>query len=283
MNFLKARICFILFVVVEMNRICYAQVVDDIKWMTSFADELCAAGDYDAAILEYKRVMHYDIKTIDSVLIKLADCYYMNKQYNMATIKYKEILGNITNRETKYYCEFQLGKCLMKNNQTLEAVELLTSITADTSSSYQNISKYYLGYIYATKNDWTKASHWLAIIESGDIRYERAKILSEQVLEGYSLPQKSSLFAGILSGVLPGAGYWYSGHGKIAIASAILNALFIAGAYESYQKDLYAVGTSFAVIGSGWYLGNIFGSMNKARQYNRHMRRGFVYRLEFNL
>ncbi len=283
MNFLKAHIFIRILVVVAMNHICFAQVVNDIEKMTTFADKLCAAGEYDDAVLEYKRIMHYDPKTIGSVLIKMADCYYMNKQYDMATNKYQKALESIAGGETKYYCQFQLSKCFFKNNQTSGAVEALMSITVDSSNTYQDASKYFLGYIYANHNDWQQSSYWLKQVDSDNIRYTTANILSEKVLEGFSLPQKSPRLAGILSGILPGAGYLYSGHGKIAIASATLNALFILGAYESYQKELYTVGTSFVVIGSGWYLGNIYGSMNKARQYNRHIRNGFVYRLEFNL
>jgi outer membrane protein assembly factor BamD (BamD/ComL family) len=90
------------------------------------------------------------------------------------------------------------------------------------------------------------------------------------LLEGYAdLPQKSMALAGIMSIVLPGAGYAYAGDYGTAVMSLLVNGAFIAGAWTAFAQELYAVGALVAGVGVPFYAGNIYGSALAVKKWNQ--------------
>jgi tetratricopeptide (TPR) repeat protein len=87
------------------------------------------------------------------------------------------------------------------------------------------------------------------------------------------LPRKSELLAGILSAMLPGAGYVYAGRYGDGLTAFLVNALFIAGTATAVSNGWYAAAGITGGIGLPFYLGNIYGSANAARKWNRNTRR----------
>jgi TolA-binding protein len=89
------------------------------------------------------------------------------------------------------------------------------------------------------------------------------------LLEGYAgLPQKSMALAGIMSAVLPGAGYAYAGDYGTAFMSLLVNGAFIAGAWTAFAQELYAVGALAGGVGVPFYIGNIYGSALAVKKWN---------------
>ena len=86
------------------------------------------------------------------------------------------------------------------------------------------------------------------------------------------LPEKSPVLAGILSAVLPGSGYLYAEHYGDGITAFLLNGLFIAGTAAAIHQENYAVAGIVGGVGVPFYLGNIYGSANAARKWNRGIR-----------
>lgn len=86
------------------------------------------------------------------------------------------------------------------------------------------------------------------------------------------LPEKSPVLAGILSAVLPGSGYIYAEHYGDGITAFLVNGLFIAGTAAAIHQENYAVAGIVGGVGVPFYLGNIYGSANAARKWNRRIR-----------
>ena len=86
------------------------------------------------------------------------------------------------------------------------------------------------------------------------------------------LPEKSPVLAGILSAVLPGSGYIYAEHYGDGITAFLVNGLFIAGTAAAIHQENYAVAGIVGGVGAPFYLGNIYGSANAARKWNRRIR-----------
>ncbi|MFZ1751281.1 MAG: hypothetical protein WAU01_13850 [Saprospiraceae bacterium] len=82
---------------------------------------------------------------------------------------------------------------------------------------------------------------------------------------------KSPVAAGLLSMVVPGAGRVYAKDYK----NGIISLLFIAGtAWQSYSRfrkhgSSSVGGWIYGGLGLGFYIGNIYGSVNSAKLYNR--------------
>jgi hypothetical protein len=85
---------------------------------------------------------------------------------------------------------------------------------------------------------------------------------------------KSVALAGIASGLLPGAGRIYTKD----YANGAISMLFIASTlYQAYSRfDKNGVksvgGWIYASIGTGFYLGNIYGSIKSAKRYNQKLK-----------
>ncbi len=84
--------------------------------------------------------------------------------------------------------------------------------------------------------------------------------------------QKSPALAGSLSALLPGAGQAYCGRWRDASIALLVNALLVGTAVEAYDHDRPWLGTTTAVFGAGWYLGNIYSAVNSAHKHNETRR-----------
>ena len=90
------------------------------------------------------------------------------------------------------------------------------------------------------------------------------------LLAGYEeLPQKSEVLAGVLSGILPGAGYAYAGDYATGFMSLLVNGAFIAGTWTAFAQGLDALGVLAGGMGLPFYIGNIYGSAQAARKWNQ--------------
>lgn len=133
-----------------------------------------------------------------------------------------------------------------------------------------------------------KACRILAIIEKGneDVSYKLkmydavasadfCEIQSlggaEEFLMDYALNAKSVTKARQLNALLPGAGYYYVGQKKSAVTSFLINSLFIAAAYQFFDRGYYAAGVITTSLELGWYLGGINGAGIEANEYNERL------------
>lgn len=72
-----------------------------------------------------------------------------------------------------------------------------------------------------------------------------------------------------LSALLPGAGYYYVGQKKAAVTSFIINSLFIAAAYQLFNRGYIAGGIIVSSLEMGWYFGGINGAGLAAEEFNQ--------------
>jgi hypothetical protein len=87
-------------------------------------------------------------------------------------------------------------------------------------------------------------------------------------LTTYFTESKSVSKARMLNAVLPGAGYYYVGQTKSAITSFLINALFVAAAYQLFDRGYIPAGIIVSSLEAGWYFGGINGAGIEAHQYN---------------
>jgi hypothetical protein len=79
---------------------------------------------------------------------------------------------------------------------------------------------------------------------------------------------KKPWLAGTLSTILPGSGQVYNGNYQSAAMSLILNSIFLATALEFQREGLHSAALAAGLVFSITYTGNIFGSIQSARQIN---------------
>lgn len=94
------------------------------------------------------------------------------------------------------------------------------------------------------------------------------------IIDKYNeIPQKSEVLAGIMSAVIPGAGYAYAGDYGTAFMSFVVNGAFIAGVWTAFAQELYAVGALVGGVGVPFYIGNIYGSALAVKKWNRAVKK----------
>ena len=90
--------------------------------------------------------------------------------------------------------------------------------------------------------------------------------------DSLKLRKRSSLLAGGMSAVLPGSGKMYTGRWEDGFYSLLIIASNAYASYRYFHKQgmSSAGGWIFAGIGTGFYLGNVYGSVKAAKVFNRN-------------
>jgi len=112
-----------------------------------------------------------------------------------------------------------------------------------------------------------------AALAAGDLDAARAEAEgwpdALAAVESYAaVPRKSPVLGGIL-GIVPGAGYLYSGEYGNALRSLLLNSLFVWAMVETACEDQWALFGVSAFLETTWFTGSIYGGIDAAHRRNR--------------
>lgn len=94
--------------------------------------------------------------------------------------------------------------------------------------------------------------------------------LSRQALEDFANGKDKRPLIGGLLGLIPGAGYWYSGEIANGFRSLILNSLFIYGMVDTAQDNQWSAFAIITFFEMTWYSGSIYGGIDAAQRYNKN-------------
>jgi hypothetical protein len=116
--------------------------------------------------------------------------------------------------------------------------------------------------------------------EKGDAYGIASREIEKGLTSIKDLKERSPFVAGVLSGVLPGAGHIYAGAYKDGILAFLVNGALIGGAYEAFDKEVYVAGGLVSLVGLGFYSGNIYGAVNSAYHTNKEHLNGLLRPLQ---
>lgn len=237
----------------------------------------------------------------DETTFKLARELLTEKEYSLAAIEFRRFAMENEQPAEKAAAYLYSGYAYLQANKTASADEMLDRAeNADQASQYAvewtllnaesarlakdpDTAMYYYDVLAADTDQaafQTFARRRAAAIHlaSGDLSAARQNLahsamdetLSKEALENYSQGKDKKPFVGGLLGLIPGAGYWYSGETANGFRSLILNALFIYGMIDTAQDDqwgAFAIITFFEIT---WYSGSIYGGIDAAHRYNKN-------------
>ncbi len=109
---------------------------------------------------------------------------------------------------------------------------------------------------------------------------ERARFESWSQQIGALPNPKSALLSGTMSAVVPGLGQVYNGNYQSGFFSFVLNALFLSATFELYNKNMDATAIASTAVFSVFYVGNIVGTVQSTKSYNRASQEGERARLK---
>jgi outer membrane protein assembly factor BamD (BamD/ComL family) len=278
-SFLFLFIAGVLVVLATRSPAYSEQIVIDSVGQFGFAHALMEKGEYERAVAEFERFIHFfpGDRNSPKARFLIGVCYLKDRRFEQA----RDVFFNIVNAESDGPLSGQalllIGESYYQQGLFEEAEHYFSQIIEKYEHvDFKNHAAYRLAWTMMKEGRWQDASRIFSRVEKESFFYDSSIKLAEQCLEGGGLPNKRPLYAGILAGLVPGMGHAYVGRYRDSSVAFILNGFFIWAAIESFHKDHYALGSILTVLEAGWYTGNIYSAVNGAHKYNRKVRDDFM-------
>lgn len=236
----------------------------------AFGRHLLELGDHYRAITELKRFSllfpDHPKQLTAQVLLGLA--YEALDEDASAVSYFRPLQQAETEGDVSRLALFKLGEIRLRQRQYQQATQLFQRfLTQFPHGPLVDRTTYLLGVSRTLGGEPQAAKR--PSLASDSPWAEPAQALQTDLDRAEPRPSKSPRVAGILAGVLPGAGHLYLGKPRHAITALLLNGLFLAGATFSFLEGLEAAGVILLYFETGWYLGNINSAREGAREFNR--------------
>ena len=247
-----------------------------------FGLHLLKLGEYYRAVTELKRFTllfpHHQRHDAAQVLIGLA--LQSDAAYNDALGHFQWLSQFNVETHAAQVASFKLGEIPFSQGQyRLAAHNWQRFLSEVPQGPLARRAAYLLGLSWWLDGQRTEASGAWSLIPEGDPLSDRAAALRAAARELVPPVHKSPAVAGVLSGLLPGAGHLYIGKPLQALTAFLLNGLFLAGAVFAVRDGLEGTAAILLFFETGWYLGTINSARAGAREFNRLQQRATADRL----
>ena len=242
----------------------------------AYAQKLFTQKDYDTAIIEFKRFIHFfpDSEDLDQAQFDIAVCLFNLKKYHDAARAFNEIiLAGKENEITKKAFFYQSDAFMNVGNTGYAQIVMqnylkLVEDLQTKDKIYFNLAKIHLTEARKGKSDsLTLASEYLSKMSpSGADKYHTDQYL-DLIFKARNAPEKNPTAAGLFA-IIPGGGFLYCERYHDAFITFLLNTGLIFSAYKAWDNDNKALAGVIAFVETGFYTGNIYGSISSAHKYN---------------
>lgn len=238
----------------------------------AFGRHLLELGEYYRAITELKRfsLLFPDDPRQPAAQVLLGLAYEAEADYDSAASYFRQLQQTESDDDVDRLALFKLGEIRLHQRQYQQATQLFQRfLTRFPEGPLVDRTTYLLGLTYTLAGEVQTGKQIFASLSPDSPWTERASDVQHTLDMSEPRPSKSPRTAGILAGILPGAGHLYLGKPRHAITALLLNGLFLAGATFSFLEGLEATGAILLYFGTGWYLGNINSAREGAHEFNR--------------
>jgi tetratricopeptide (TPR) repeat protein len=238
------------------------------------ADGFFQEKEYYRAITEYLRFrfLFPESEKVDYTFLQIGRAYLEGGEPERAEQNFRQIREKFPTSSLVIQSRYLEGLAAWKGKKSEDARELFEALgREEPESPYAPKALAAAALIRLEADDPTGAEEALDLFLRRYPDHPRAGQVREarRLVEEYRiLPQKSEVLAGILSGIIPGAGYAYAGEFATGFMSLGVNGAFIGATWAAFANSLEAVGILAGGIGLPFYIGNIYGSALAARKWN---------------
>ena len=251
-----------------------------------YAEKLFESGDYQAARLEYKRLLFYrpDTEFKDIADYRIAQSYYYQNQPERAEHLFREFLAVHPNSDFRFRSQLMIGQLHFDAGKySLARTTLFELLHSSADTDVMAAAHYLRGWCYVYTTDWDKAIAELRRVDTlqTDTPHQKnARQLADTLLENTPLLHKSPQIAGWLSTVVPGSGQLYVGRVKEGVLAAVLGGTFIYLVADAIRERRYVDCAGISLIGWQFYWGNRINAQRFASEYNAHRERELIEALK---
>ena len=244
-----------------------------------YAQALFEQEDFTAAQVEFKRFIHFFPKDPrhDRADYTAGVALFRSGQYYEAAKRFDTIIRqskNIDNPWARQSCFMQSQAFEAMGNTGYAQVVLQNylKLTRDTDTKdriYLELARMHIQNTATPGKDEldNARKNLMRISPEKQQEYNVTKQL-ESIENAMNAPTKSPVLAGILA-IIPGGGMLYCERYKDAFISFCFNTGLIWAAYTAFDNDNPALGGVITFVETGFYSGNIYGSITAAHKYNK--------------
>lgn len=242
-----------------------------------YAESLFRNKDYDTAIIEYKRFLHFfpESRRLDRVKFNIAVCLFEQKKYMEAAQAFNDIiLKNPDSPHTgeAYFYQAQAFMNLGNMGYAEIVLQNYLKLAGDQKTKdriYADLARLHLAKAKAFNPDsLALAKEYLSKLSPSGTHAHEAEKTMDLIQEAQKAPRKNPLAAGFFS-IIPGGGFLYCERYQDALVTFLLNTGLMLAAYEAYDKDNAALAGVIGFVETGFYMGNIYGAVSSAHKYNQ--------------
>ena len=250
----------------------------------NFAEYYFSKKEYFRAIGEYKRFIYFfpEDARAPFATYKIGMSYFKNRGFKEAVNSFETIIERYADNDLSVKSYFMISECLVMLAEYVPAISNLHNLIVITDDMHTKDEAFYrIGWIYLEIGAWEKAKLYFSKISIQNSHNYSLKKLSDELNRELTTPGKNPNLAGILS-IIPGAGFLYCERYQDALIAFLLNGAMICAAYEAFDSDNGALGGIITFVETGFYAGNIYGSVSSAHKYNRNKTEQFLEKLKEN-
>lgn len=270
--------------VTQLSGIGYASQADATGTsLYQFGLHLFRLGEYYRAITELKRfsLLFPQNQRLPAAQVLIGLALQADAEPDEALTHFQRLSQTQETTDVNRLALFKLGELHLAQQQYRQAIEQFQRFLATfTDGPLVDRTTYLLGLSWALDGHPEQAQQVLQLLAPEQVWSAQAFALQRE-LHTTTLPaSKSPRLAGILAGILPGAGHLYLGKPRHALTAFLLNGLFITGAVYALLEGLEASAAILLFFETGWYLGNINSAVAAAHEFNVQQRQAFRSRLQ---
>ena len=241
-----------------MLPVIYGGGIDESENIIKVADEFYKKNQFDFAIIEYERanLLYPKNAMFISNQERIAECYF-KKGYFIESIKVHQsildVKNNYLNSVLKISHSYQMMNQYRKSNSLIN--EYSDNFSGSKFDTLQII----------------KSSNYFALMKLDSAKFILKKISDKKlemkvnkniriIKEFEQNTFKNPKLAKSLNIIFPGLGYLYIGLPETAVATFVVESLFLYSTIMTYQNN-YSIGTLFGgLFFTGFYFGSVYGA-----------------------
>jgi hypothetical protein len=246
-----------------------------------FSKHLFVKGEIQLSKLELSRIAYnknHNQLTIQKANLLLALCEFLDDKI-LKTIDIVSDLDKIDDMELKY--NYFILNYLAGDSKKLYEYNINLCLKNDFNSK-ESITDKLLVYTYYINGELDKS---IDLLEKLSITEKNIGLdtIPCYLKENFKKNIKSPLLAGIMSTIIPGSGYVYSGRYKEGISAFLINGLLGIGIYSLFNSGNIGSGVLTSMVCLPFYLGNIIGASNAAATENNKYQQYILLNLRNSL
>ncbi len=251
-----------------------------------YAEQLFQTGDYQAARLEYKRLLFEqpDTELKDLADYRIAQSYYYQDKGELAQLLFKEFAAIHPRSPFRFQSQLMLGQLYFDAGAySIARTTLFELLHMSDDAAVAAMAHYLRGWCYIHTTDWNKAIAELRRVdvpEADAILMEKAQRVAGTLLAETPLSVKSPQMAAWLSTFVPGSGQFYVGNLKEGLIATAVSGTFIYLAADAIRERRYVDCVGISLVGWRFYWGNRTEARRLASEYNRHREQELIQTLK---